>query len=73
MKTVVTQIKHIEERVRGDDEANEPVSVEERQSAIEQPTQMVGSLSAVTKGTIPSGTYVALPESACPQLHWPHD
>ena len=26
VKTVVTQIKHIEERVRGDDEANEPAS-----------------------------------------------
>ena len=71
VKTVVTQIKHIEERVRGDDEANEPVSVEERQSAIEQPTQMFGALSAVSKGTIPSGTYVALPESACPNCIGP--
>ena len=71
VKTVVTQIKHIEERVRGDDEANEPVSVEERQSAIEQPTQMFGALNAVSKGTIPSGTYVALPESACPNCVGP--
>ena len=71
VKTVVTQIKHIEERVRGDDEANEPVSVEERQSAIEQPTQMFGTASAASKGTIPSGTYVALPESACPNCIGP--
>ena len=71
MKAVVTQIKHIEERVRGDDEANEPVSVEERQSAIEQPTQMFGALNTVSKGTIPSGTYVALPESACPSCMGP--
>ena len=71
VKTVVTQIKHIEERVRGDDEANEPVSVEERQSAIEQPTQMFGTASAASKGTIPSGTNVALPESACPNCIGP--
>eukprot|EP00434_Breviolum_minutum_P016525 symbB.v1.2.014565.t2/scaffold1068.1/size140200/6 len=71
VKTVVTQIKRIEERVRGDDEANEPVSVEERRSAIEQPTQMFGTASAASKGTIPSGTYVALPESACPNCIGP--
>ena len=32
---------------------------------------MFGALNAVSKGTIPSGTYVALPESACPNCVGP--
>ena len=67
VKTGTTQVKHIEERVRGDHETNEPVSAEDRQRSNEQPTQMPSGHSTVaSKGTIPSGTYVALPESACP-------
>ena len=63
-----TQIRHIQERVPADDETQTPATIEQRQEAAAKPTAHADvAQTADSKGTIPSGTYVALPESHCPR------
>ena len=63
-----TQIRHIQERAPADDETTTPATVEQRKQAASKPTaHAVSTTQAESRGTIPSGTYVALPESPCPR------
>ena len=66
--TGTTQVRHIQERVPADDETSTPATVEQRKQAASQPTAYADTTTrAAPRGTIPSGTYVALPESPCPR------
>ncbi len=66
--TGTTQVRHIQERVPADDETTTPATVEQRKAAASKPTAHAeATRQAVSRGTIPSGTYVALPESPCPR------
>ena len=69
--TGTTQIRHIQERVPADDETDTPATIEQRKEAATRNktyTEHADSAQvAESKGTIPSGTYVALPESPCPR------
>ena len=68
--TVTTQVRHIQERVPADDETTTPATVEQRRAAANKPTAHAeAAREAESRGTIPSGTYVALPESPCPRCN----
>ena len=61
-----TQIRHIQERMPAD-ETQTPAAIEHREEAAAKPTAHADAAQAAeSKGTIPSGTYVALLESRCP-------
>ena len=63
-----TQVRHIQERVPADDETTKPATIDQRKEAANKPTALAEtSTKAESRGTIPSGTYVALPESPCPR------
>ena len=62
------QVKHFNERPPADDEADVPMTGVARQNLINAPSTLAAEIEQVKSyGTIPTGTYVALPESPCPR------
>ena len=60
------QVKHFSERPPADDEADEPITDVARQNLISAPSTLAAEVEQVKSyGTIPTGTYVSLPENQC--------
>ena len=60
------QVKHFNERPPADDEADEPITDVARQNLITAPSTLAAEVEQVKSyGTIPTGTYVSLPETQC--------